>query len=158
MISLIKDIKKAAVASVMLATAASCHWGGTCYHRYSPVGDGWSREDTVSFHLPQLEAGSAYRLYVDVRHSEAYPYYDLWLLVQHNVADSLKMETDTLQCRLHDADGYPYGKGLTGLYEVEIPSLRVVADGSRSAVVRLSHCMEGGHVDGITDIGIRLGR
>lgn len=151
-------MKKAVAASVVLAAAASCHWGDTCYHRYSPVGDGWGKTDTVRFDLPDLKAGETYRLYVDVRYAGTYPYRDLWLLVEHNVADSLKMSADTLRCRLYGEDGLPSGKGITGLYEVEIPSVRMVADGSRAAVVRLSHCMAGDRIDDIVDIGIRLGR
>lgn len=158
MTSMKRYVRNAVVASMVLVAAASCHWGDTCYHRYAPVGDGWGRTDTLCFDLPALEAGEGYRLYVDVRYTEAYPYYDLWLLVHHNMADSLNIQTDTLRCRLHEEGGTPSGRGITGLYEVEIPSVQTVSDGSKAAAVKLTHCMAGGSVDGITDVGIRIGR
>ena len=151
-----KKLRGAVMASIVLAVMASCHWGDISFSASSSVPREWTRKDTVDFQLPVLKAGRTFHFVVDVRHTEAYTYRDLWVLLRHNVADSLHWQTDTLRCPLYSEDGYPLGKGLTGLYTVEIPYGTLVSDGSSQAQIQLVHCIADSAVVGISDIGIRI--
>lgn len=135
---------------------AACQWRGTLYHHYQPVPDGWGRADTLTFTLPQLEAGGRYCLAVDVRYTDDFPYRSLWLEVSHNLADSTRFVTDTVECVLADRQGVPMGRGFASLYQQETPYYITRAGGSFSPVVRLTHCMSGAPLQGISDIGLRI--
>lgn len=134
----------------------ACWWDNTVYHCYQPVGDGWKQTDTLCFHPPRMERGGKYRMAVDVRHTGRYPYRSLWLLVGHNLTDSTETVTDTLECVLADRQGLPLGKGVASLYQLEIPYGIIEADGGGVPFVRVSHCMRGEPLEGISDIGIHL--
>lgn len=151
-----KRLEEAVMAGIVLAVAASCHWGNMSFSASSSVPQEWTQRDTVEFALPILSAGCTFHFVVDVRHTEAYAYRDLWVLLRHNVADSLSWQTDTLRCPLYSEEGHPLGTGLTGLYTVEVPFATLQSDGSSRARVQLVHCMAGGPVKGITDVGLQV--
>lgn len=139
-----------------LAVFAACEWGITRYHTSYSLSGEWKRGDSLLYSIPSLEKGEEYHLDVDIRYTSAYPYSNLWLVLTHNLADSTRFVTDTLECKLSDERGHPYGKGVATLYQLRIPYENVRSDGSDCAVMRLTHCMNGEPLQGLTDIGIRV--
>lgn len=145
------------MAGVWLVMAASCHWGGTVYHQCRSIHtDGWRQGDTLSFELPAFAGQKEVEAFVDVRYTEEFPYQHLWLVVRNNVVDSLHWDIDTLCCALYDEKGQPVGKGLAGLYQVEIPLAVWSPDGSGCARVRIEHAMTDKLLKGVMDVGIRV--
>lgn len=152
------------MASMVLVMAASCHWGSLSYSASASVPQQWTRMDTVEFRIPApmggaagyLTAGRDFQFVVDIRYTGKYPYRDLWLLLRHNVTDSLNWQTDTLRCPLFSEGGHPLGKGLTDLYAIDVPYATLAPDGDRQVCVQLIHCMADDSLRGITDVGIRV--
>ena len=155
-----KKLKVVAMAGILSAMVTACRWGNLSYSASASVPQSWTRMDTVEFMISDngfhLTAGRAFQFVVDVRYTGEYAYRDLWLLLRHNVADSLKWQTDTLCCPLYSQKGRPLGQGLTGLYTIEIPYTTLVADGSGQTRMQLIHCMANDSLKGISDVGIRV--
>lgn len=145
------------MTGMWLVVATSCHWGGTVYHQFRAVPEGWSQTDTLLFALPPLSDGADKgRMFVDVRYTEKFPYRDLWLLVRHNMAGSVHWQTDTLCCPLFDKEGHPLGDGLLELFQTEVPYATVVPPDSGHACVQIVHCMADDSLEGVSDVGIRI--
>lgn len=95
---------------------------------------------------------------MDVRYTEKFPYRDLWLLVRHNMADSLHWHTDTLCCPLFDEEGHPLGNGLLELFQTEVSCTTIISPDSVHTCVQIMHCMADDSLEGVTDVGIRIGQ
>lgn len=145
------------VAVLLLMVCASCRDDRTLYHHYQAVGEEWSAHQECVFELPELAVGTRYRLLVDVRYTDAYPYRNLALAITHNLSDSTLRQTDTLTCVLRDEKGHPTGRGYS-LYQLEVPYIVCRTDSGSGKVVSLSHAMAGEDLllTGISDVGIRL--
>ena len=65
----------------LLFSLAACH-DDTVYHTYQNLSsNGWNKQDTLEYTLPSQLAGHTYELEVGLRHTENYPYQDIWLEV-----------------------------------------------------------------------------
>ena len=144
------------MASVWLAVATSCGWGNMSYSHFSSVPQEWTWRDTMEFELPELPAGRMYHFEVGVRYTETFTCRDLRLLLRHNVADSAHWQTDTLHCPLYSSKGHPLGKGLFGLYAVDLPYATLPSDGSHQARMQIVPCLTNDSLRGITDVGITV--
>lgn len=101
--------------TVFLFLWASCRQD-TRYHTYQPIPtpDGWHKQDTLSFQLPEQIEGEGYRLEVGIRNTNQYPFRDIWLSIRQNWEDSLVFQTDTLHFYLADEQGKWNSGGNTG--------------------------------------------
>lgn len=146
------------LAGIVCCLLVACLPPTRVYHRSETVHvDGWSSGDTLIFALDSLSQ-DRYMMNVEVRYTVDYPYQDLWLVVQHNLVDSVHWMVDTLHCQLVDERGTIQGVGLSGLYQLQVPFKEIeVRKGACSPLVRLNHCMNG-VLKGISDIGISLER
>ena len=104
--------------SLFLLVCACQH--DTVYYTYHPIPNkGWSRGDTLRFSLPDTLTPGTYNLEVGVRHSNKYPYRDLWLeLIQYipgeKSSDSWVAKKDTIHLYLANEKGNWKGTGTTG--------------------------------------------
>ncbi|MEZ5012992.1 MAG: gliding motility lipoprotein GldH [Chitinophagales bacterium] len=55
--------------------------------------NGWSYDDDFSFTVNILDTASAYNMFVNVRHTDAYPYNNLWVKLITVFPDSTKEES-----------------------------------------------------------------
>lgn len=77
----------------------------------------WAFTDTAVF-TPQLDDSIADGpLAICVRHTNAYPYSNLWIELEYAVSDSTT-RTDTLELKLADDFGRWYGKGSGVSYQL----------------------------------------
>ena len=104
--------------SLFLLVCACQH--DTVYYTYHPIPDnGWKRGDTLRFCLPDTLTPGTYNLEVGVRHSNQYPYRDLWLeLIQYiqgeKPSDGWIAKKDTIHIYLANEKGNWNGTGTTG--------------------------------------------
>ena len=104
--------------SLFLIVCACQH--DTVYYTYNPVPvDGWKRGDTLQFCLPDTLSPGTYNLEVGVRHSDNYPYRDLWLELTQYIpctesTDSWITKRDTIHLYLANEKGNWNGTGTTG--------------------------------------------
>ena len=167
---------------LLLGGLAACHTD-TVYHVYHPVSEnGWSKQDTLTYTLSDSLKTGCYQLEVDIRHTEAYPYRDIWLelaferrkpqqqlAVTSELEDSLDMNEpdiptdsmmwvrDTLHFYLADEQGRWLKGGTIGsLYQFSAPARPFCLNEKDGKTFRIIHIMKDNPLQGIHDIGLRL--
>lgn len=129
----------------------------TYFHAFLPLSQqGWNRQDTVSFLLPDSMEREECCVEVEVRAVRSYPYADLWLaLIQ---SDSLRnvLHVDTLRMDMTDENGIFTGHGLSFL-EYSSGAVKLVADSAgECSQVSICHLMNRERINGLTDVGVRV--
>lgn len=70
--------------SIITVLLTGCENNPTVFHRYQAIPiQGWKRKDTLSFTIPDTLTGNRYELEIGLRHTEMYPYRDLWIALIH---------------------------------------------------------------------------
>lgn len=133
---------------VALAGLSACR-NTTLYHAFRPVPvQGWRQTDTLRFPVSVSDTVSVLRLSVDVRHTNAYPYQNLYLFV----------EGDTVECRLSDRQGRWVGKGLSASYQSRFLWRRQTIPHADTVWIRISHGMSDPLLRGVQDVGLCVER
>lgn len=148
--------------SLLLVTGALCACGGqNCvYHSYHSLPtSGWLREDTLLFEASVPDSQCYYKLFVEIRNRNNYPYQNLPLYIGYTPeADGALQPADTLPCLLADREGKWLGSGWGGLYQSAFfaGSIRIKQPGTYRFAI--SSLLPDSILPGINDIGIRLER
>lgn len=148
--------------SLLLAAGTLCACGGqhSVYHAYRPLpASGWLREDTLLFDTPVPDSQCHYKLFVEIRNLNNYPYRNLPLYVGYAPHDGTPLQpVDTLPCLLADREGRWLGSGWAGLYQSAFfaGSIRIEQPGTYRFAI--SSLLPDSILPGINDIGIRLER
>lgn len=125
----------------------------TVYHAFRSIPiEGWQRQDTICFDVNVPDSQTYYKLSVEVRNRNDYPYQNLQLSVSH------QSHTDTLQLTLADKQGIWKGEGWGGLYQTRIlvGSTRIDRPGQHQ--FKIAYTFPDKTLQGINDVGIRLER
>ena len=141
------------IVFVLLAAAslAACR-NDIVYSRFIPMESGeWHIDSVAQFDYAIADTAADYRMLVYVRHTERYPYQNMWLFL----GDSA--HTDTIEFYLADDRGQWLGDRHHGF--IEMP---VLYEESRhypdTGIYRLAirHAMRDTLLRGITDIGVEV--
>ena len=122
------------------------------YSQFTPISsEKWHIDSVVRFEVPIADASATYRTIIYVRHTERYPYQNMWLFVGDNT------HRDTIEFYLADDRGRWLGDTQNGF--VEMPVLldenRHFAD-TGTFVLEVQHGMRDTLLRGITDIGLEV--
>ena len=123
----------------------SCQ-GHTFYHSYQPVNTtGWHKNDTMVYTLDAPVINKELTLEIGIRHTDSYPYRDIWLTVN----------LDTVHIYLTDSKGHWSGKGIGELRSL---THRLPFCHPKDSIkeIRIAHIMTDNPLTGIHDIGIRI--
>jgi gliding motility-associated lipoprotein GldH len=130
------------------------------YSQFSPISysdgamsssDKWHMDSVVRFDYTIEDAQPDYQLLVYVRHTERYPYQNMWLFVE----DSLRK--DTIEFYLADDRGQWLGNKHHGFIEMPVlleSNYHYPDTGHYSLSIR--HGMRDSLLRGITDVGIEI--
>ncbi|MDZ4751383.1 MAG: gliding motility lipoprotein GldH [Flavobacteriales bacterium] len=118
----------------------------------------WHKDSSFHFTFEITDTVSLYNFYMNVRNSESYGYSNLYTFNELSFPNG-KKAVDTLECTLSDPTGRWYGKGLGDLYE----SRHIYKEGIRFPLtgtyhIRVFQAMRTDQLNGINDIGIRIGK
>lgn len=182
LLSFFKQYGSYMLSVLLIVELTACHTD-TVYHVYHPVSEnGWSKQDTLTYTLPDSLETGYYQLEVDIRHTEAYPYRDIWLelaferrksqstfTVPSKLEDSLDINEpyiptdsmvwvrDTLHLYLTDEQGRWLKGGTIGsLYQFSAPARPFCLNDKDGKNFRIIHIMKDNPLHGIHDIGLRL--
>lgn len=131
----------------------------TVYHTYQSLPTaGWHRNDTLHFDAEVSDSLTYYKLYLEVRNRNNYPYQNLNLSIDCITPDTLSLPTDTLQLILADKEGIWRGDGWGGLYQTAFPagSIRIGRPGTYR--FKVAYTLPDEILQGVNDIGIKLER
>ena len=132
----------------------------TIYHSYQALpAEGWQKKDTLSFNVEVPDSFTYYKLFVEVRNRNDYPYQNINLSISYLApTDTLSLPTDTIQLTLADKEGKWKGTGWGSLYQSEFPvgGIRIRKPGNYQ--FKIAYTFTDQSLNGINDIGIRLNR
>lgn len=90
------------------------------YYTYEPIPEeGWKRQDTLRFSLPDSLSPGSYNMEIGIRHLGKYAYRDLWLELTHFLPNATPggewiEKKDTIHIYLANEKGSWVGTGTTG--------------------------------------------
>lgn len=146
----------ALLCSVVAFVLAACT-GQTRYHRFLPLpAQGWGRQDTLLFQLPDSMAGDGLQMHVELRAMRSFPYTDLWLALEQCDSAQRLLHTDTIRFLMTDSEGALSGRG-QDFIEYASSALVLASDSvSRCTAVRIRHLMSSETVTGLADVGVKV--
>ncbi len=132
------------------------------FDQYASVGSAWHKDSIVTFDLPQVDTTKTYNLFVNTRSNDAYPYNNLFLIVQMDHPNRLTT-VDTLEYMMADEEGRLLGEGFSDIKESKLFYKENVRFKSGEYSVHIKHAVrETGKVqgvatlEGITEVGFRI--
>ncbi|MDO5666013.1 MAG: gliding motility lipoprotein GldH [Bacteroidia bacterium] len=141
---------------VVFTFLSSCN-EGEVYYRFHPIkNNNWSKQTAFDFLLDSLsvDPNKRYDISLEVINNNRYPYQNIWLFVQQNIADSTFV-VDTIEVKLTDIHGKWLGKGGAGLYQLSIPYKTSIAlDSTRNYLIRIRQGMKDDALEGIEKVGV----
>jgi gliding motility-associated lipoprotein GldH len=136
----------------------ACVHSDEVYSRFhSFAGAEWEQADAVDFEVPVRDAALRYRVMIQVRNNNRYPFRNLWLFVDCRTPDG-SVRCDTVCADLADAYGKWYGTGI-GLYNYSFPyQAHVVYPDTGVYRYTIRHAMRMDTLRGVADVGVRVER
>jgi gliding motility-associated lipoprotein GldH len=89
------------------------------FDEYKSVGNSWHKDSIVAFDLPQLDKAKKYNLFLNIRDNNDYPFNNLFLIVSMEMPNK-KVQVDTLEYQMSEADGSLLGDGFTDVKESKL--------------------------------------
>ena len=122
------------------------------YSRFEPISTGeWQVDSVLRFDYAIPDAAADYRMIVYVRHSERYPYQNMWLFIGDG------QRKDTIEFYLADDRGQWLGDKNHGFIEMPVlleEEMHFPDTGAYSLTIQ--HGMRDSLLRGITDIGVEI--
>ena len=135
----------------------SCRFGGNNMQQYEPVpASGWLAESPVRMEVPVSDTVGVYDVALRLRHTDDYPYSNLWLFVT-TVAPDNTATVDTVNIRLADEYGRWFGSGIGASIQYEF-LYRQAFRFDRSGLwhIAIQQGMQDSELEGITAVGIKV--
>ena len=113
--------------------------------------ESWHADSVVHFDYAITDAEAAYGILIYIRHTERYPYQNMWLFVNDGVA------RDTLEFYLADDRGRWLGDKHHGFIEMPVllEQAKHFADTGRYSM-EIAHGMRDSLLRGVTDVGVEV--
>lgn len=144
---------------LFVASALSACNEQTVYHVFQSIPtEGWQREDTLCFRAEVPDSLTYYKLSIEIRNRNNYPYQNINLSVSCTAPDGKSLPADTLQLILADKEGIWKGDGWGGLYQSAFPAGSVQIDKPGTYLFKVAYTLPDKTLPGINDIGIKLER
>lgn len=144
---------------ILLLTAACKPVKMDVYEKNLEVpGHAWSYDHKPDFEVTLQPEDTAYlyNIYVNVRHTDAYPYSNIWVMVGTRFpGDSL--QTRRVELPLADVTGKWLGSGLDDIYEHRIPiQQRAVLDKPGAYHFTFEQNMRQNPLPNVMNVGLRI--
>lgn len=120
----------------------------------------WLLNDSKSFVFNINDTLSNYMVYATLRHTDAYPFSNIWLNVATTLPGESKPLSSNVELTLAQADGKWLGRGMQDIREHQIPltpqGAPVHFSKSGTYTMTLKHLMRQDPLPEIMSIGVRL--
>lgn len=105
---------------IVLLCLGACVPGHNDYSQFIDINtDGWKYGDTLKFYPDTHDSITTGELNIALRHTNAYPYSNLWLEIRHFNGDSMRV--DTVNIEMADVYGRWYGDGIGASFQYALP-------------------------------------
>ncbi len=147
-------------ALVAMVMAAGCSFNSVYEHSQDIPNEEWNKNIPVKFEIPVTDTINGFKIVVNVRNSNEYPYSNLFLFLTTYSPQGNSIR-DTIEMKLADDNGKWLGKGFGGVWssEIVLRSNRVIRfPSSGTYKVDIVQAMRDDVLRGIKDIGIKVER
>lgn len=138
--------------SAVLACAFSACRSDIVYSHFNPMkSEKWHIDSVQQFNYPITDVQSGYQVLVYVRHTERYPYQNMWLFIDNG------LRRDTIEFYLADDRGRWLGDKKHGFIEMPVlmeQDYHYPDTGSYSLAIQ--HGMRDSLLRGVTDVGVEV--
>jgi gliding motility-associated lipoprotein GldH len=123
-------------------------------------GHKWSSSYKPTFEFEISDTSASYNAYFTMRHTEAYPFSNIWIKLQMTEPGKPESESIKIDIPLAQTDGKWLGRGANEIWEHRMPlgqqaaSMKFKQKGKY--IIRLQHLMRTDPLPEILSIGIRL--
>lgn len=149
----LKRIASVFAATVLILAAGGCHRPGQNGHsEWQTIGmDGWAYGDKLIFNADGRDTMHVPQVVIGVRHTDAYPFANLWLEMSYASGDTTV--ADTVNIPLSDDFGVWYGTGSGVSFQLThtVSPRRRVNPGS---AIRLRHIMRVDTLEQLEQLGV----
>lgn len=105
--------------TVILFFAASCTKNNVYENNKLISLLNWKASDTLSYKITVTDTSYLYNIYINVRHTEDYPYKNIWLMIYTTFPGGKTLSKRT-ELDLADEDGKWYGQGVNNIWDDRI--------------------------------------
>lgn len=131
----------------------------TVYHVFRSVPqEGWEREDTLCFEVSVPDSLACYKLSVEIRNRNSYPYQNIGLSVSYDGGELWKRPADSLEIILADERGIWTGNGWGCLYQQASVVGEIMMEKANQYLFKVAYTLPDEMLPGINDVGIKLER
>ena len=151
-----KSLYLLAILCVILLS--SCNRGELFFRFYHIPQSQWRSDAPVVFTMDSLafRQDRKYQVFIELSANIAYPYRNIWLLVEHNLTDSA-FRRDSLQVFLVNEHGRRLGSGVGGLRQLSAPFLSDISlNPSYIYQLKIGHGMRTNPLRGIEKVGVKV--
>lgn len=150
-------MKRIVISIITAISLIGCVKKVTYSHFESVPINGWNEDSVLTFTWSIDDTDATYRILIDVRHTERYPYQNLWFFVRdpYSSASLPPYPQDTIEFYLADERGQWLGRGKNGY--IEMPVLYEEAyhfDSAGIYSMTVQHGMRAKELKGLSDVGI----
>lgn len=100
---------------------SSCLPSGVFEKNYNFAHNNWKKDQKVRFDFTISDTSSNYLLYLYLRHTDAYPYSNIWLNVYTTMPGDQKPVVTRVEVPLADPSGKWYARGMNEIREHKMP-------------------------------------
>lgn len=147
-------MKKVLLLTLISILLTTCQRGVVFDEFKSLSTQGWNADSALQFMPVLTDTLGEYQMHIVLRHTERYPYQNLWLFVDVK-RDSTLLRRDTIESFLANERGEWYGSGMSK-YTLPLLYLEHIAlqEGEYTLVVQQG--MRDEILRGITDVGVKI--
>lgn len=150
-----KAMKKSLLIAITSLLLVSCQ-GDIVYTAFNTLPHvGWEVDSNLCYQPIITDSTADYQMLLTIRHTDAYPYQNLWLFVDVQ-KDSIHITRDTIECNMANERGEWLGGGLSIR---ELPLLyhnNYRFDNSGAYQISITQGMRNDTLIGITEVGVKI--
>lgn len=118
----------------------------------------WAQNDTLFFDIDStaFELNVPYKLTIEVTNNVNYPYQNIWLFIQTNIASDSLFTQLQKEYLITDKFGKWVGSGFGSLYQTSFLLDNITFKEKRNYRIKLEHGMRDEPLQGIEKVGIKI--
>ena len=141
------------VAVVLISTILTGCGSKTAYLHFESLPSAeWHQDSVLTFAIAPCDTSASYDILFHIRHTNAYPYQNMWLFVTGRQGD--RQQTDTLELYLADDRGAWLGNGRNGLTTMPVIYDEHRRIGSDTLYLMIQQGMRDSVLGGVQDVGV----
>ena len=116
----------------------------------------WNKENILNFEYEIIDSTCLYNVYINIRHSNNYPFSNLWLFLKQTKS-GITLLNDTVEYTLLSEKGKWLGDGLGDIWDYQAAWLKNVRySQSGKYKIQIEQATRHDNLPGIMDMGIRV--